>query len=63
MLPIEPWFNAMTLEAGLPPRPPNNAQPAGSRGLRRALGRGLIALGRALAGPEAIGNRTVSLGR
>lgn len=54
MLPIHTWLGAMTLESGLPPRPPRTAPSnAWARGLRRAVGRGLIALGQALAGPEA----------
>lgn len=65
MLPIESWLAAMTLESGLPPRPtssPSHHQ-AGPRLLRRTVGRGLIALGRALAGPDAVGARTVSASR
>jgi hypothetical protein len=63
MLPINIWLAAMTLESGLPPRPPRAAHSnAWARGLRLAVGRGLIALGQALAGPDAIGTRTVSVG-
>ena len=63
MLPIEPWFNAMTIESGLPARPPNQVQStAAGRGLRRVVGRGLIALGQALAG-SSLSSRTVSVGR
>jgi hypothetical protein len=63
MLPIDTWFSAMTLESGLPPRPPRTTHSNGwARGLRRTVGRGLIALGSALAGPEGVGSRTVSVG-
>lgn len=63
MLPIESWYGAMTVESGLPPRPPRVAHSNGSaRGVRRTIGRGLIALGLALAGPDAVGSRTVSAG-
>lgn len=63
MLPIYTWLGAMTLESGLPPRPPRAAHSnAWARGLRRTLGRGLIAIGLALAGPEGVGSRTVSVG-
>lgn len=62
MLPIEAWLNAMTIESGLPRRPPYLRHPAAGRGLRRAVGRRLIALGQALAGSEAVVTRTVSVG-
>ncbi len=62
MLPIETWLGAMTLESGLPPRPPRTPHSnAWARGLRRTVGRGLIALGQALAGPESTASRTVSV--
>jgi hypothetical protein len=63
MLPVDTWLSAMTLESGLPPRPARVGHShAWARGLRRAVGRGLIALGQALAGPEGVGSRTVSVG-
>jgi hypothetical protein len=65
MLPIESWFAALTLESGLPPRPTSSASHphAGLRLLRRTVGRGLIALGLALTGSDAVGSRTVSVSR
>lgn len=65
MLPIQSWLAAMTLESGLPPRPTTSSSHthARLRLLRRTVGRGLIALGRALAGPDAVGARTVSVSR
>jgi hypothetical protein len=63
MLPIDTWLSAMTLESGLPPRPQRTTHSnARTRGLRRTVGRGLIALGQALAGPEGVASRTVSVG-
>ena len=64
MLPVESWCAAMTLEPGTSPRPAGrSAFHAPARQLRRALGRGLIAFGQAVAGPDAIGARPVSVGR
>lgn len=64
MLPIDTWLGAMTLESGRPPRPPRVGHSnTWARGVRRTMGRGLIALGQALAGPDRIGSRSVSVGR
>jgi len=64
MLPIEPWLNAMNLESGLAPRPrPVNHSPSVARSVRRVVGRGLIAVGQALAGQEAMSGRQISVGR
>ena len=66
MLPLMTWLAAMNLESTLPPRPPRPRATAaipGARLVRRTIGRGLIALGQTLAGAEAIGTRTVSVGR
>jgi hypothetical protein len=53
MLPLEPWLAAMNIESQLPPRPPQpNQTPSGHGLLRRVVGRGLINIGVALAGPE-----------
>jgi hypothetical protein len=60
MLPLEPWLAAMNIESQLPTRPPQpNHAHSGHGALRRALGRGLISLGVALAGSEAA-SRAVS---
>ena len=64
MLPLEPWLAAMNIESHLPARPPqpSHSTPSGYAGLRRVVGRGLIALGVALAGTDGT-NRQVSVGR
>ena len=63
MLPLEPWLAAMNIESNLPGRPPRAAADNGTHlGLRRTVGRGLIALGLALAGNEPV-NRPLSAGR
>jgi hypothetical protein len=60
MLPLEPWLAAMNIESQLPSRPPQpNRAPSGHGVLRRVVGRGLISLGVALAGPET-SSRAVS---
>ena len=61
MLPLEPWLAAMNIESHLPSRPPqpNHATHSGHSALRRVVGRGLISLGVALAGPETA-NRAVT---
>jgi hypothetical protein len=63
MLPLEPWLAAMNIEAQLPTRPARSRHSTanGQNGLRRTVGRGLIALGVALAGAET--GRPVSVGR
>ena len=64
MLPIDTWLAAMTVESHLPTRPPiNNNHAASARLMRRAVGRGLIALGKAVAGNETVAPRTVGVGR
>ena len=64
MLPVESWLAAMTLEQGSGRRPTTPAHNrATARQLRRTVGRGLIALGLALAGPDAIASNPVSVGR
>jgi hypothetical protein len=63
MLPVQPWLAAMNIESTLPNRPPHSGVQAGPHsGVRRIVGRGLIALGVALAGTEQTG-RTVSVAR
>ena len=62
MLPLEPWLAAMNIESHLPARPPQPSHTTSGHGLRRVVGRGLIALGVALGGAEGAG-RTVSVGR
>ena len=61
MLPLEPWLAAMNIESQLPQRPPqpSHTTKSGYGSLRRVAGRGLIALGVALAGRETAG-RTVT---
>ena len=64
MLPIDTWLAAMTVESHLPTRPAiRNNHITSARLLRRAVGRGLIALGRAVAGNDAIAPRPVGVGR
>jgi hypothetical protein len=64
MLPIQAWLNAMNIEAGLPARPRAAGwTAAGAHGLRRRVGRGLIALGQVVAGREGIAAHSVSVGR
>ena len=64
MLPLEPWLAAMNIESHLPSRPPQPNHPTthGLGSLRRVVGRGLIALGVALAGADGAG-RSVTVGR
>jgi hypothetical protein len=62
MLPVQPWLAAMNIESTLPSRGSPRAQAGTHSGLRRAMGRGLIALGVALAGTDKAG-RSVSVAR
>ena len=62
MLPMEPWLAAMNIESHLPARPPKPSHTSsGPSSLRRVVGRGLIALGVALAGADS--GRQVTVAR